>query len=152
MKSTIPLSSHTSDSTLLPLSSDSQGTNLNVSSFMTFNAPHNSHCHMKNLFSDTGLARWVHKARRRKMQQRDSVKIKASKDGGTSSYVSDEPRMGVKATGGVAGKDKQQRSSERSSSSSQTGTQPLKVWSFDPDCLMKVYKSAGITSEHYKCP
>lgn len=44
------------------------------------------------------------------MQQRDSVKIKASKDGSTSSYVSDEPRMGVKATGGVAGKDKQQRS------------------------------------------
>lgn len=87
------------------------------------------------------------------MQQRDSVKIKASKDGSASSYVSDEPRIRVKATGGVAGEDKQQRSSERSSSSSsQTGTRPLKVWSFDPDCLMKVYKSADIMAEHYKCP
>lgn len=86
------------------------------------------------------------------MQQRDSVKIKASKDGSASSYVSDEPRIGVKVTGGVVGEDKQQRSSERSFSSSQTGTRPLKGWSLDPDCLMKVYKSADIMSEHYKCP
>lgn len=86
------------------------------------------------------------------MQQRDSVKIKASKDGSASSHVSDEPRIRAKATGGAAGEDKEQRSSERSSSSSQTGTRPLTVWSFDPDCLMKVYKSADITAEHYKCP